>query len=116
MTDEQKKPYHTIMVSAWRLFIKERAPKQFSQEWWNEIIGDYNKLREQYKNTQQFSYCDYISQSFLDEWERIQKRDRQDGVSEGVLLETQGYHQEELQFTDPVSAVGGSEEVVEPFT
>jgi hypothetical protein len=73
MTDEDKKPYHTIMTAAWRLFIKERKTEQFSDEWWKELIGDYDKLREPYRGTIYDDYCGDVNQAFLDQWERIQK-------------------------------------------
>lgn len=116
MTDEEKKPYHTAMLASWRIFIKERKTERFSNEWWKEIIGEFNSLRESYVGTSLRDYVDYMNQAFLDEWERIQKRDRQKGISETVLPEAQEYHQEELQFTDTVSEVAGREENSEAFT
>lgn len=76
MTDEEKKPYHTIMVAAWRIFIKERQSRQFSDEWWKEIIKEYETLRAPYKGTIYDDYCGDVSQSFLDQYERMQKRDK----------------------------------------
>lgn len=77
MTDEEKKPYHTIMVAAWRLFIKDRETEQFSDKWWEEIIGEYDNLREPYKGTIYDGYCCAVNQAFLDQWERIQKIGKQ---------------------------------------
>ena len=116
MTDEEKTPYHVAMVSAWRIFIKERTIEKFSDKWWKEIIGEYNALRKSYLGNPLSEYVDYLSQTFLDEWERIQKRERQKGISETILPETQEYHQEELQFTDAVSSVAGREEANKSFT
>lgn len=116
MTDDVKKPYHDAMVSAWRIFIEERTSEQFSDEWWREIVGEYAHLMSSYHGTPLHDYVSYISQAFLDEWERIQKRDRQKGISETVLSEPQGYYQEELQFTDPVPEVDGSKENNKAFT
>lgn len=116
MTDEEKKPYHTAMLASWRIFIKERKTERFSNEWWKEIIGEFNSLRESYVGTPLRDYVDYMNQAFLDEWERIQNRDRQKGISETVLPETEEYRQEELQFSDPVPKVDGSKEADEEFT
>ncbi len=74
MTDEEKKPYHTVMTAAWRVFTKARNAEQFTDEWWREIIEEYDKLREPYKGTPMDDYVCGINQVFLDEWELIQKR------------------------------------------
>lgn len=74
MTDEEKKPYHTIMVAAWRIFIKDRKTERFTGQWWEEIIADYDKLREPYKMTKYDLYCCHVSQAFLDELERMGKK------------------------------------------
>ena len=116
MTDEEKKPYHTIMVSAWRLFTKERTPERFSYEWWEEISGDYDKLREPYKGTPLDLYVCHINQAFLDEYERLQKRERPERVSTPVLPQEEEYTQEELHFPAPVPEVGGSEESNQTLT
>lgn len=115
MTDEEKKPYHTIMTAAWRLFGKERSAEKFSDAWWQEIISEYDDLRKPYKGTIYDDYCGDISQAFLEQWERIQKSDRQKRVFPSVLPEKQGYHQEELSFKNPVPKVGGSEEDTVPL-
>ena len=74
MTDEEKIPYHTIMTAAWRIFVKERKHERFSDAWWDEIIAEFDKLKAEYKNTIYENYCGYISQAFLDQWERLQKQ------------------------------------------
>ena len=76
MTDEEKRPYHNIMVAAWRLFIKDREPEKFTDAWWKDVFKDYDKLRELYKKTIYDQYCCHVSQAFLDELERIQKRNK----------------------------------------
>lgn len=117
MTHDEKVPYHDIMVSAWRIFIKERPEETYSDSWWEIIIKEYEELREPYKGTKLDDYVCAISQTFLDEYERGQKRGkRQKRISETVLPNSQGYHQEELQLSDPVREVGGCEEIIEPFT
>lgn len=116
MTDDVKKPYHDAMVSAWRIFIEERTAEQFSDEWWREIVGEYAHLMSSYHGTPLHDYVSYMSQAFLDEWERIQKRERQKGISETVLPETQRYHQEEIQFTETIPPVVRREESSKSFT
>ena len=110
MTDGEKKPYHNIMTAAWRLFIAERESKQFSDEWWEEIIKDYDKLREPYKGTELDDYVCQINQAFLDELERKMKRGKQNRVSQKVLSGAQRENQRELQCTDPVPEMGRCEE------
>jgi hypothetical protein len=110
MTDKEKAPYHKIMVDTWRLFIKDRIPQKFSNEWWEEIIKDYEELREPYKGDPLDDYVCHISQVFLDELERIMKRDRPKRLSKEVLPGTQGYPQAELQCSDSISKMGGSKE------
>ena len=117
MTSEEKTPYHTIMVDAWRIFIKDRSHERYCDKWWEEIIGEYKSLRDSYIGTKLDDYVCQLSQVFLDEYERGQKRGkRQKRISETVLPSSQGCHQEELQLSDPVREVGGCEEIIEPFT
>ena len=116
MTNDIKKPYHDALVASWRVFIKDRKEEQFSEAWWKEIIGEYKALSDSYKDTPIHDYVSYMNQVFLDEYERVQKRVRQKGISEGVLPEAQGYHQEELQLTDSIPEVGGDKEDHEAFT
>ena len=105
MTDEEKKPYHTIMVSAWRLFIKERKLERYTDSWWEEVIADYDKLREPYKMTKYDLYCCHVSQAFLDELERIGKKDG-----------PQKYIQAELPLTKAVPELAGSKENTEQYS
>ena len=116
MTDEQKKPYYTIMVDCWRLFMKNRQFEAFNDLWWQEIIGDYEKLREPYKGTNLDDFVCQLSQCFLDEHERLQKNERQNRIPETILSNTQERNPTAIQFSDSVSKVGGCEEIVEPFT
>lgn len=116
MTDKEKTPYHKIMVDIWRIFIKERQHTRYSDKWWEEIIGDYRNLRKPYIGTKLDDYVCQLSQVFLDEYERGQKNERPNRVPETVLSETQGRDKEELQCSDSVCEVDGSEEIVEPFT
>lgn len=116
MTDKEKAPYHKIMVDSWRIFIKERLSDKYSDAWWEDIIGEFRKLREPYVGTRFDDYVCHISQVFLDEYERGQKRERQNRIPETVLSNTQERNPTEIQFSDSVSKVGGCEEIVEPFT
>lgn len=74
MTDEEKKPYHSIMVDAWRIFIKENPHKRYSDKWWTDIINEYENLRKPYIGTELDDFTCRISQVFLDEYEDLQRR------------------------------------------
>lgn len=110
MTHEEKVVYHEIMKQAWIIFGKQRDCEEFGDKWWQEIIGEYDELRKPYKGTLLDDYVCQLAQAFLDEHERVYKRGKQKGISEAILSGSQGYHQEELQLSDTVSEVGGSEE------
>lgn len=101
MTDEQKKPYYTIMVDCWRSFMKDRQFETFNDLWWQEIIGDYEKLREPYKGTSLDDFVCQLSQCFLDEHERLQKNERQNRIPGKILSGTQGTDKGKIQHTDP---------------
>ena len=116
MTSEEKAPYHTIMVDAWRIFTKERIHEKYSDAWWEELIGEYTELRNKHKQLKLDDYICQLSQVFLDEYERGQGDAKPKRVSQAVLPNPQGYDQEELQLSDPICEVGGLEEIVEPFT
>lgn len=116
MTDKEKAPYHKVMVDAWRIFIKERTHEKFSDPWWEEIIAEYERLREPYIHTLMDDYVCHISQVFLDEYERGQKREKQSGISKTILSSSQGRDTTEIQYSDNIPQVGGCEEVIEPFT
>lgn len=116
MTAEEKKVYHTIMVDTWRVFTKARTLEQFSDAWWQEIVGEYDELRKPYRGTLLDDYVCQLAQAFLDEHERVYKRGKQKGISETVLSKPQGYHQEELQLTNSVSEVGGDKESPETLS
>lgn len=116
MTDEEKKPYHDVMVASWRIFIKDRQPKRFSDGWWEEIIGDYDKLREPYKGNPMDDYVCHINQAFLDELERIQRRDRSQEVSTRILSKDKGGSQKELHCSAAVPEMGGSQKADEPLS
>ena len=105
MTDEQKKPYYTIMVDCWRLFMKDRQFETFNDLWWQEIIGDYEKLREPYKGTNLDDFVCQLSQCFLDEHERLQKNERQNRIPGKILSGTQGTDQGKVQQPDSVCEV-----------
>ena len=116
MTNEEKTPYHKIMVDAWRIFIKERKAELFSDEWWEEIINEYDVLREPYKNTELDSYLCSISMVFLDEYERKSKHARQKRISEELLSAQQEKVERTVQELQDTNKMDGFEEVVEPFT
>lgn len=116
MTSEEKTPYHTIMVDAWRIFIKDRSHERYCDKWWEEIIGEYKSLRDSYIGTKLDDYVCQLSQVFLDEYERGQKRERPNRIPQELLPEPQENYQAELQLSDSVSEMGGCEEIVEPFT
>lgn len=116
MTDKEKAPYHKVMVDAWRIFIKERTHEKFSDPWWEEIIAEYERLREPYIHTLMDDYVCHISQVFLDEYERGQKRERPKRISKTVLPNSQGNDSKELQLPDTVCEMARCEEVIEPFT
>lgn len=116
MTDIEKKPYHKIMVDAWRIFIKDRELERFSDKWWEEIINEYDVLRKPYMNTEYDEYVCSISMAFLDEYERKGKYERQKGISEELLSGSQKEEERELQVSGDICEVDGFEEVIEPFT
>ena len=116
MTRGEKEAYHDIMVTLWRMFTKERTPMLYSDAWWQEIIDEYETYTKQFKGTVLADYCGELGMAFLNEHERVYKKGRPERVPQDVLPEPQGFHQEELQFPDPVSEVEGSEEIIEPFT
>ena len=116
MTDKEKIPYHKIMVDTWRLFIKERTCEKFSDKWWEELIDEYRKLRTPYIGTELDDYVCWLSQVFLDEYERKHKIAKQKRISKTILSDPQKGTPKELQCSDSVCQMGGFEEVVEPFT
>lgn len=79
MTHEEKAKYHEIMVATWRIFTKERLSEAYSDTWWEEIIGEYNEYKENYKETTLEDYCGELAMAFLNEHERCIKRERTNG-------------------------------------
>ncbi len=90
MTDEEKKPYYDIMVETWRTFMKVRKAERFSDEWWDEIIAEYESQRKKWKETQYDDYYGDLAMAFLNQYERLRK------LSKPV----EEYKQEEFVFTN----------------
>ena len=97
MTDEEKKPYYDIMVETWRTFMKKRESERFSDEWWNEIINEYETQGKKWKGTPYEGYYGDLAMSFLDQYERLRKQIKPDIQ----------YQQEEFVFTDSGCKVVG---------
>lgn len=74
MTDEEKLRYHPIIVDTWRLFIKQRKSKLYSDAWWEEIIKDYEDYCKGHKGTDLYDICSELTMVFLNEYERRGKR------------------------------------------
>ena len=76
MNEEQKKMYYTILVDLWRMFIKPRKLKAFTDVWWEEVINEYTSYTEKYRGTPMEDYCSELTITFLNEFERCNKRER----------------------------------------
>lgn len=116
MTHETKVSYYKVMSELWLLFSKDRSQEQFSDEWWEEIIRDFERAVEKYSNTPLVDYAWQVTMAFLNEYERVYKRERQKRLSEEVLSGTQG--DKETKISQPVSVpeVVGSEESSQVLT
>lgn len=97
MTDEEKKPYYDIMVETWRSFIKVRKAELFSDEWWQEIIDEYEAQGKKWKGTPYEDYYGDLTMSFLNQYERLKKQIKPD----------MKYQQEEFVFTNSGCKVVG---------
>lgn len=76
MTDEEKKKYYTILVDLWRMFIKPREQKPFSDSWWEQVIKEYTTYCDNYKGTLLEDYCGELTIAFLNEFERCSKKEK----------------------------------------
>lgn len=51
MQDSEKKIYYDIVTKCWVAFSKERPQPEFSDEWWERLIADFDEIRNVYKDT-----------------------------------------------------------------
>lgn len=74
MSESEKKIYYDIIVKCWKTFSKERPFPEFSDDWWEHTISDFNIISAEYKNTDYADFAADLVMQFLNEQERRKKR------------------------------------------
>lgn len=77
MQDSEKKIYYDIVTKCWSVFSKARFEPEFSDEWWEQLIDDFDLIRNEYKNTDYSELVNELTAEFLEQHERRQKAWRQ---------------------------------------
>lgn len=70
MQDSEKQIYYDIIVRCWKIFATPSAHKEFSDNWWREIVDKFDDVIKVYRNTEYASFTSKIVQDFLNEHER----------------------------------------------
>lgn len=70
MQESEKKIYYEIITKCWIAFSKQRPCYQFSDEWWEQLINDFDDIRKSYINTDYATLVNEITMSLQDEHER----------------------------------------------
>lgn len=73
MQDSEKKIYHDIITKCWVAFSKGRPSAEFTDEWWEQVIADFDLIRQEYGMTDYKMLVDELAMSLQDEHERRQK-------------------------------------------
>ena len=76
MADSEKKIYYDIITKCWVAFTKVRDVPEFSDEWWQSLIADYDEIRAQYAGTEYAELVNELSMKLQDQHERRQKREK----------------------------------------
>ena len=72
MQDSEKQVYYDIIVRCWKCFATPLNQKEFSDEWWREIIGRFDDIIKVYRDTDYARFTERMTQNLLDEHERRQ--------------------------------------------
>lgn len=73
MQDSEKKIYYDIITKCWVAFSKGRPYPEFSDEWWEHLISDFDEVRSFYKNSDYEELVDSIAMKLQNEHERRQR-------------------------------------------
>lgn len=77
MQDSEKKIYYDIITKCWVAFSKGRLYFEFSDEWWSEVIADFDAIVNEYKDTDYADLVETLSIKMLDQHERRQREWKQ---------------------------------------
>lgn len=77
MQHSEKTIYYNIIVKCWTTFSKERTYAEFSDDWWSEIIAEFNTILNEYRGTEYQPLVDTLVMRLLDQQERRQKEWKQ---------------------------------------
>ena len=73
MQDSEKKIYYDIITKCWVAFSKGRPYPEFSNEWWERLIADFDEVRGIYKGTDYEKLVGVLTMELQNEHERRQK-------------------------------------------
>lgn len=73
MQDSEKRIYYEIVTKCWAAFSRGRPSVEFSDEWWKEVIADFNEIGDGYKNTEFYDFVGGLIMQFLNQHERRSK-------------------------------------------
>mgnify|MGYP003571251907 FL=1 len=73
MQDSEKRIYHDIITKCWVTFSKGRPYPEFSDEWWERLIADFDDIRKEYANTDYSELVNELTMKMQDQHERRQK-------------------------------------------
>lgn len=72
MQDSEKKIYYNIITKCWVAFSKGRPYPEFSDEWWEQLIADFDLIRKEFSMTEYSEFVNELTMKLQDEHERRQ--------------------------------------------
>lgn len=73
MYDSERAIYHDIVTKCYKTFVRERPYPEFSNEWWQGLIADYDAIRKEYAMTNCKELVDKLTFQLQEQHERRQR-------------------------------------------
>ena len=70
MDDVEKRIYYDIITNTWKIFSKKRNYEEFSDDWWQDILDEFDTYCKQFKDTEYEEIVDGIVTTLLAEHTR----------------------------------------------
>ena len=77
MQDSERKIYYDIVTKCWVAFSKGRPYPEFSGEWWDRLIADFDEIRKEYRGTDYSELVNELTMKLQDQHERRQREWKQ---------------------------------------
>lgn len=74
MQATERTAYHDIVVECYSSFVKDRPEQEFSDEWWKNLIADFDKICKKREGTEYHGLAMELSMRLLEQHERRQKK------------------------------------------